>query len=1329
MWANRAVFFTSFFLLISTLATSQNIQNDFEVSYFDIKKGPWARVYDMCKDHNNFLWLATSLGLYRFDGREYKRYAKDSRKANTLPNNLIYTVCEDNYNRLWVAGFDFDLAYLDRSTDTFTEVGLDGFQELGGHVFDIILGAEDQLLLLTRGAGLVEFANFGKPNNLLKYHCKDLIFFSAKIDGHGKIWLGTNQGVYSISNPNDIEGTFKKELELEGEIHSIEIYKNKLLLGTNLGFYMYNLDTSKLKEIELPFYQNSPGIVRNGIVPVEGSKFWISIACKILEFDAGPETFKDNITTTNNNLPFAGYGTLLNFGNNQIISVFRKGLYLFDLNPSTFGNIGIYDLNDEASEWGAVLSIFGDSGDLWYGKFEGGLCLRRDGKEYYCSLDGVHGKQQKGYPQVLCFAKDSIRNKIWYGGNFGLGYIDLDTFDPEFPKLNTFSGASKEWSLLGINRISCIQVDTNGMVWIGASGHGIYNIFEMENGSFEVNHLEATSQSIKNKLTNYPTSLLVNGKSLWVGTVGGGLLSLEVSSDNKSAEMLGHYTKSLDPQSICSDFIMDIVLDSQGDLWVSTFGGLSKYLGHGKFKSWQEIPNVSNPVFLSLLSDNQNNIWLTTYGEGLIKYNPKTDEFQQYGATEGIKNYDWSKGRFKGEDGRLYFAGDYGVTYFNPEDIDAFISKKRIYLSDIKGRKSDEQWALGTELSPQINLIHDQFPLQLHFSTLGYSTEELENLYYRITPGNDNWSKMVGTDLQLIDLPAGTYALEVNGGNYQGLWDKTPFAVQLDVTGPWWSSSLAKIIYLSLIIFGILLLYRFLLSRKLALEESRRLKEVNDSMTHFYSGITHDFRTPITVILGITNYLKGEIPKTYSPNLSLIEKSASNLVQMVDNIIELSRNEKGLMSQQMIQADIIAYILYLSSSYQTLAELKHINFNIDVKEEFVVMDFDKNYIKGILGNLLSNAIKFTPNGGKISLVVGREVGNLNITITDSGIGVPLEEQNRIFEKYYQSKNASKISEKGSGIGLSLTKQYVEILKGTIKLESLPDVGTKVELSIPIHNNAEYLQDFLECNREVDKDRNENLTQFQELDKQKPNILVIEDHEDVRTYLRLLLKDIYDVIMATNGEEGIELANTYVPELILCDVMLPDIDGFQVTENLKLGSKTDHIPIVMLTAKAGHASKLNGFHKGADAYLTKPFDEKELFAVIEGLLKTRECLENKSVGLTSSIKNGHLENSHLQFVEEVNQTLFSNYQDTKFGPKELAEHLAMSDSQLYRKIKAAFKVSPVQYIRSYRLKQAKALLGNTNKTITEISYEVGFNDASYFSKVFKSEYGQTPTKFQ
>ncbi|OMP31359.1 hypothetical protein BKM32_06425 [Mangrovimonas sp. DI 80] len=1312
------------------MANGQNIQNDFEVSYFDIKKGPWARVYDMHKDHNNFLWLATSLGLYRFDGREYKRYAKDSRKANTLPNNLIYTVCEDNYNRLWVAGFDFDLAYLDRSTDTFNKVYLDGFQEMGGHVFDIILGAEDQLLLLTRGAGLVEFANFGKPNNLLKYHFKELSFFSAKIDDEGKIWIGTNQGVYSITNPNDIEGTFKKELDFEGAIHSIEIYQDKILLGVTTGFYIYNLDTLKLKEIALPFYQNSPGIVRNGIAHVKDNKFWISIACKILEFDAGPETFMDNITTKSNNLPFAGYGTLLNFGNNQVISVFRKGLYLFDLNPPVFGNIGIYDLNDESTEWGSVLSILGDSGDLWYGKFEGGLSLRRDGKEYFFSLDDVHGKQQKGYPQVVCLAKDSIRNRIWFGGNFGLGYIDLDSFDPELPKLHIFSLSSKGMYYFPVYRISCIQADSNGMIWVGTSGQGIYNILELENGSFKINHLKATSQSIKNKLTNYPTSLLVNDKDLWVGTVGGGLLNLEVSPEYKSAEIVGHYTKSEDVQSICSDFILDMGLDVQGDLWISTFGGLSKYLGEGKFDSWIDVPNVSNPVFPSLLSDNQNNIWLTTYGEGLIKYNPKTDNFQQYGTTEGIKNFDWSSGKFKSDEGQLYFAGDFGVTYFDPEKVDAFVTEKNIYLSDIKGGVDNDQWGLNNfEQSPQFNLRYDEFPLQLHFSTLGYSAEELENLYYRIIPGNDGWSKMVGTDLQLIDLPAGKYSLEVSGSNFQGLWDKPPFMMQLDVTGPWWSSNWAKVVYLLLIVFSIFWLYRFLLSRKLALEESRKLKEVNDSMAHFYSGITHDFRTPITVILGITKYLKEIIPKTHTSNLNLIEKNASNLVHMVDNIIELSRNEKGVMDQQMIQGDIVPYILYLSSSYQTLAELKHINFEIEIRQQSIVMDFDRNYIKSILGNLLSNAIKFTPNGGKISLVVTRKANDLKIIITDSGIGVPLAEQNKIFEKYYQSKSASKISEKGSGIGLSLTKQYVEILKGTIKLESLPDVGTKVELSIPVHNLAEYSQDPLEAIEIVEQHKNENLKQFQELDRQKPNILVVEDHEDVRGYLRLILNKVYDVITAIDGEEGVELATTYIPDLIICDVMLPDIDGFQVTENLKSSTKTDHIPIVMLTAKAGHASKLNGFHKGADAYLTKPFDEKELFAVIEGLIKTRECLESKAAGLIPSQKNGYSESSQLNFVEEVNQTLIDNYQNSQFGPKELAEHLAMSDSQLYRKIKSAFKVSPVQYIRSFRLKRAKILLGNTNKSITEISYEVGFNDASYFSKVFKNEYGETPTKFQ
>lgn len=518
--------------------------------------------------------------------------------------------------------------------------------------------------------------------------------------------------------------------------------------------------------------------------------------------------------------------------------------------------------------------------------------------------------------------------------------------------------------------------------------------------------------------------------------------------------------------------------------------------------------------------------------------------------------------------------------------------------------------------------------------------------------------------------------------------------------------------------------------------ETERLKELNDAKSRFYTNITHEFRTPLTVIMGMTDLIRDDPGRWLAPGAEKIQKNASVLLNHINQLLDLAKLESGMMPVKMICADIISYIRYIIGLYETNAQNKAIELEYRPGIEDTMMDFDPDKLTMIVSNLLLNAIKFTPEGGKV-LVTTRIQGNNKFTILvrDTGPGIPKEKINRIFDRFYRVEEGPNSYHPGTGLGLSLVKELVKLLGGEIDVESDKGKGSAFNITLPITRQQPHtsLKEYDLCQEPVSHDYLIQQAAFlpgsEQIDDSKPLLLVVEDNMDVNQYLHSLLERDYHILFATDGTEGLEKALQHIPDIILSDIMMKGMDGISMLDRLKNDLRTSHIPIIMLTAKADIRSRIEGLERGADAYITKPFRQDELRTQMVSLLESRKALKERyshmhDLDLFNDEKFIHEDG----FMDKIRQITLNHLQDESFGIKTLCEEIAMSRTQLYRKFKSLSENTVSDYLRTIRLNQAKEMLLQTDHSVSEVAYLTGFKNISHFSRVFKMEFDINPSKY-
>jgi signal transduction histidine kinase/CheY-like chemotaxis protein/sugar lactone lactonase YvrE len=951
--------------------------------------------------------------------------------------------------------------------------------------------------------------------------------------------------------------------------------------------------------------------------------------------------------------------------------------------------------------------------------------------------------QSLGSDRLYALWHNPLADELWIGHEKGVDILDLRQGGSGRSSALVFRHFRSPSGLLD-DRINELRPDGKGNLWIGTSMHGLL-LMDLETKEIRDSIIfdEANADPAHSAFIN---KVFIDSKGqTWAAPGMGGLCRLRETEDGFRYECF-----------LDGLFIVDLFEASDGWLWCAAMNyGIIKF--NPKDGSY-EIINMENRLsrnsVMGIEADRLGRIWFTSVG--LTRYDPEDDTYRSYGRESGVLGLNPERCFFKSSSGELFYsAANSALQIFTPEDVRDNPAPPQVVLTDFK--LFNESVTVGAEgplresveVASAIYLTHDQHSFSLEFVGLEY-TDPLKNQYRYQLEGVDREWVYAGTnrEARYNSVPPGKYIFRVAAANSDGVWSDKPASVQIVVASPWWQRWWAYLFFLGLLLTPLLLIYRYQMKRRIELAETRRIKEIDALKTRLYTNITHEFRTPLTVILGMAGQVIRQPERWFREGMDMIVRNADNLLELVNQMLDLRKIEAGEMKLNKQLGDIIPYLAYLAESFHSFAESRNIDLQFSASMEACEMDHDPDSLKKIMTNLLSNAIKYTSPGGQIAVSVDRMDGEgtqwLKIGVKDTGIGIPVEQQKEVFRRFHQAAVQRETTwmnirpEGGTGVGLALTHELVRLLGGTINLQSEPGKGSTFAVQLPVTRSAPRGESF-------QKNKLNGVSSFRptagqegpadrilskEEGEDRPLALIIEDNKDVVRYLSSCLEQDYRLMAAYNGHSGIELAREHVPDIIISDVMMPEKDGFEVTSTLKNDERTSHIPIILLTARATHEDRLLGLERGADAYLAKPFDQDELTIHMEKMIELRNELRRRYAGANqepvAEDANLKLEDD---FVRKVRGVIERRRDDPDFGVQALSEAVFLSSTQLHRKLKALTGEPPGHFIRTVRLQHARHLLKTTEKSVTEISQEVGFRDLAYFSRVFTSEYGKPPSEMR
>ena len=804
--------------------------------------------------------------------------------------------------------------------------------------------------------------------------------------------------------------------------------------------------------------------------------------------------------------------------------------------------------------------------------------------------------------------------------------------------------------------------------------------------------------------------------------------------------------------------------DWRGNIWYGTFDGAICYSpAKNEYRRYSEKQMLPDIFVKKFFEDQQKNLWVVTSDGSLSRYYPRNDRFIPFTWKDGVKVSGYPAGILMDEDGYVYIQPNSGnnISYFHPLQLmvdsvapEIFFTSLELFNRPVQPNDSTGLLQKSLDFTEFITFKFAQNDFTIHFTVPEYIHNE-EMVFAILMEGfQDDWQEVGNKrEARFTNLSPGRYTFKVKVRNHHGFWSETPRTLQITILPPWYRTTWAYVLWLTLTLATLYSFYRFQLRRRLAIAEAERLKEMDLAKTQLYTNITHEFRTPLTVILGMAEQVKSDPKNWFNEGLRLIGRNGRHLLHLVNQLLDLSKLESGQMALHLTQGDVIGYLNYLTESFYSYADSKDIRLHFVCDLETLEMDYDPEKLQHIVSNLLSNAIKFTQAGGDVyvqlavgsrPLAVGREqaansqlptANCLLIIVRDNGPGIAPEHLPHIFDRFYQADASATRRGEGTGIGLALTKELVKAMGGEIGVESTLGKGAKFSIRLPITHTAPSASqpapepsEALLATALIEKEQKPVVEPVEPSDRY--TVLLVEDNEDVITYLSSILSLYYQIETARNGREGIEKALALTPDLIVSDVMMPDTDGFELCQTLKSDERSSHIPIILLTAKSDQAAKVEGLTYGADAYLTKPFHQEELLVRVEKLIEQRRKLQERYRG-TGSLRpllNVSPESLDDTFLQKVVRHIETYLADEEYGMPQLCKAMHMSRSNLFRKLKALTGQSATDLIRNMRLEKAKELLEHTEMSVSEVCFAVGFTNASYFSRVFREMYGKAPSEW-
>ncbi|MEO6721071.1 MAG: two-component regulator propeller domain-containing protein [Ferruginibacter sp.] len=1357
-------YFVSIVLLLQSFSVSA--QGEFFNFYkLDAYTGlSHNQVNAIIKDQDGFLWFATMSGLNRYDGYYCKVIRKKFNDSSSLTDNSIPALYELPDGKMWVVTMEGTCIYNSR-TEKFDRLYYNYLQSLGlptAPVTSIVKGGKGRYWFLYDNSDLYLYSGTGKSakyiNRTTGLNRSEKIM-SVSETGDGKLWLVYRNGLLqeydlsldkviyssaSFQTLNNENGPISLFIDTDGDVW---------LWSINSGVFLFQPKFNSVRqfnESSFPSRLNANLVSQvvqdnNGLIWVATDHGGVNLIDKKHNFSVSylVNDPKDPRSLSQNSI------RAMYKDDNGIIwlGTYKHGVNYLNSNKVLFALYRHQEANIKSLPYDDVNRFVEyKSGNIWIGTNGGGLIFfdRKENtfKQY---LHDPKNKNSLSNNVIVSMCIDH-EGVLWIGTYFG----GLNSFDGR--QFTHYGHSDSDSSSLSSDNVWEIFEDRENNLWIGTLGGGL-DLFDRKANRFQHYQYNSTSRNILP--SNYVSSILQDKKgNLWVGTSGGITL---LKKDN-TVTVLHQYDQA---NNLSNNNVICLLEDSQERIWVGTREGLNLFNGQTKqFQCFTISDGLPDNMILNIIEDNHHNLWIST-PNGLcnvaLKQNKKTLTLAvvSYDETNNLQNREFNdNAALKTRTGELIFGGPSGFNIINPDKIQkpgyrpviVFTGLQILNNSIEPGEVINNRVLLQQSLSQLkgIELKYKENVFSIELASLDFGHNAGNKYAYMLEGFNTDWlyADVTQRRVTYTNLNPGHYTLKVKALNSDGLWGDIK-TLQISIEPPFWRTPTAYIIY-ALIAAALLLLTRRITLDRINMRyevrhqrrEAERAQLLDQLKTKFLTNVSHEFRTPLSLVIApLDKIIKNTEDEEQKKQLNLVQRNAKRLLSLVNQLLDFRKMEVQEMKLHPAIGDIIGFSKDISLSFMDVAEKKNIRFSFTSDVDNLEIFFDRDKVEKILFNLLSNAFKYTHDNGVVSINLaynrptdGEDDGTLAIEVKDTGIGIPEGMQEKVFERFFQTDVPESMVNQGTGIGLAITKEFVKLHNGIISVKSAPEQGTCFTVLLPakkINDTPVRTTGSLAPLMPAD----ETMPEQGHKGSKKKTILVVEDNEDIRFYLKDNLKGQYKVEEATNGKEGWEKTKIVNPDLVISDIMMPLMDGVELVRKIKAETLTAHIPVILLTAIGSEEKQLEGLKAGVNDYVTKPFTFEILASRIRNLLAQQELLQ-KRFQKQIEVNPGEITITPVdeKFLKQALEIVEKNMDNPDFSVEDFSRDMFMNRVTLYRKILSITGKTPIEFIRSIRLKRAARLLEKSGLSIAEIAYEVGFNNPKNFTKAFKEEFRILPSQY-
>ena len=1313
------------------------------------------------QDKRGFIWIATEYGLNRFDGLRFSNYKHVSGDSTSIKNNYVRTLFEDSRQNLLVGCIDGLMKY-DSETDTFREIPM---IRAGKRVFPHITQMQKlhngEIWVVTTGQGIFRLDEKKQQAESIDAIMRQVNYnFQSNLyeDSHYNIWIGTEgHGLICYLPATQEVRVFRYPVINDNYVSAIgEDKYGNLFIGTQKhGLSRYEREQNRFVPVpymggeELSIYCLT--LVDDRLLigtDGQGLKTYNRMTGKIEDYsiNSAPLDFSEGKI----------HAIMEDRDKNLWVGLFQKGIVLMPKQENPFEYYGNKSIHYNPIGQGCVMSIYQDSNrHLWVGADNEGIFeLDAEGKRLRHYQPGNDPRSMAN--TIMCMYEDT-------NGDFWLG-----TYTRGLAKLNRRTGECEYPLPVDNEKIFSITEDRHKNLYIATFGSGFYqyNLVTKELKHYESSKDE-TGDLTRNELANdWVNYIFCDSEGMiWLGHYKG------ISCFNPVNESFINYRKV---NTLVEDRVGYVVQeDHAGNIWAGTTDGL--YCFNKKtdeLTCFTVADGLPNNVICGICEDEEHNMWISTY-MGICKYDAKTGRYINYYAGDGLQGNEFTHGAFyKDEAGKVYFGGINGITYFQPSSIESVLKDTKVWITDFsifnqpvrKNTRSGRHTVIYTSV-PDANmfqLAHYDNTFSIVFSTLQYNNPEQISYQYKIEELSNQWlSTEPGVNrVTYNNLLPGKYTFHVRALSHGNLSEIR--TVKILITPPWYEMWWAYCIYAFL--FGLLVLgiVNYILSRmrhRREIMKREHAEQLNEAKLQFFINISHEIRTPMTLIINPLEKLLaekkgGEVQKTYL----MIYRNAQRILRLINQLMDIRKLDKGQMFMKFRETDMVGFIDDVMLTFDYMARKKKIHFSFEHVMPQLKVWVDMNNFDKILMNIFSNAFKYTPEQGEITVTLstGRDSTRrdplkeyFEITVTDNGIGLDREKIERIFERFYQIDNDVTKSNFGTGIGLHLSRSLVELHHGIILAENREDApGSRFIIRIPLgsaHLRTDELEDVeavitphtvwvkpektdLEGAFEEEEDEESKKAGKS---KNRMRILIVEDEEEILSYLKEELEGDYRIMTRKNGREAYDTILADTPDLVISDIMMPEMDGLSLCRKIKQNTNVNHVPVILLTAKSKPEDTMEGMATGADAYMVKPFNTELLKSTIANLIANRKLLKSKFSGAQQQedkVQKLSMKSADEILMSKIMKVINENLSNPDLNVEMLAANVGLSRVHVHRKLKELTNLSARDFIKNIRLQQAAALLKEKKLTVSEVAYATGYTNLSHFSSSFKEVHGMSPKEY-